>query len=203
MRCGPSPVTGSRQLGMPSQAKRSFDRNKADIDQLWTIHEDWSEVGTGAGRRPTEVEVLNRAAIVFVAACWEAFVEDLVLEALDHLIAVPPPAWAPPLKAIAQKKLETFHTPKSSQVADLFGSIIGLKGLTGRWKWHNMPKDRAATKLDDFITLRGSVAHRLKLARTVNKSESQAFLNHVDRLANKTDDAVRAHLRGVLGRQPW
>lgn len=137
------------------------------------------------------MEVLNRSAIVFIAACWEAYVEDLLLESLDILIATPPPAWAPALRAAAQKKLAPFHTPKSSQVSDLFRSVIGLSDLTQSWQWRNRSASTAMTKLDAFLTLRGSVAHRLKLTRSVYKHEAQAFLNHVERLAKKTDSRLQ------------
>jgi hypothetical protein len=41
--------------------------------------------GTGPGRR-RDVEVLNRAGIVLLVACWEAYIEDLAELAFDSLI---------------------------------------------------------------------------------------------------------------------
>src|ERR1051326_8527632 len=57
--------------GMASNSRQAFNARKADIDHLWRIHTEMA--GQGKGRK-YDVEVLNRAAIVFVADCWEAFV---------------------------------------------------------------------------------------------------------------------------------
>jgi hypothetical protein len=67
-----------------SAAKGRFDQQKGDIDQLWEIHQEVA--GQGAGRKHG-VEVINRAAIVFITACWESYVEDVCIEAFDFLLA--------------------------------------------------------------------------------------------------------------------
>ena len=41
---------------MSSNSKQAFSENKSDIDRLWKIHEEWSGVGSGVGRRPADVE---------------------------------------------------------------------------------------------------------------------------------------------------
>jgi hypothetical protein len=69
---------------MTSNAKSRFDLQKGDIDQLWDIHQQVA--GEGPGRKHG-VEVLNKAAIVFITACWESYVEDVCLEAFDFLLA--------------------------------------------------------------------------------------------------------------------
>jgi len=48
-------------------------RTRKTSISLWVIHEEVA--GQGAGRK-YGIDVLNRAAIVFVTACWESFVED-------------------------------------------------------------------------------------------------------------------------------
>ena len=64
---------------MASTAKTNFDQQKRDIDQLWLIHQEVA--GQGAGRKHG-VDVLNRAAMVFITACWESYVKTY---ALKHL----------------------------------------------------------------------------------------------------------------------
>jgi hypothetical protein len=80
---------------MPSRAADRFEENRKDIEQLWAIHEDVA--GEGPGRKHG-VDVLNRAAIIFITACWESFVEDLATEAFDFLLANVPNAQAVPTK---------------------------------------------------------------------------------------------------------
>jgi hypothetical protein len=60
-----------------------FAANRRDFDRLAEIHDDLA--GTGPGRKHG-VEVINKAGVVFVAACWESFIEDLAKEASDFLI---------------------------------------------------------------------------------------------------------------------
>lgn len=68
---------------MPSNAATTFKDRSADIARLQEIHRDL--VGATPGRK-YGVEVLNRSAIVFLAAMWEGYVEDLVAEAIEHLV---------------------------------------------------------------------------------------------------------------------
>ena len=68
---------------MPSGAKIKFIHNTFDIERLFAIHIDVS--GVAAGRRHG-VEVLNKSAIVLITACLEAYIEDVVKEALGFLI---------------------------------------------------------------------------------------------------------------------
>jgi RiboL-PSP-HEPN len=50
--------------------------------RLLTIHETLG--GGGPGRR-RDLEILNKSAIVMTCAFWEAFVEDLATDVLEHL----------------------------------------------------------------------------------------------------------------------
>ncbi len=69
---------------MSSIAKSTFNQNKTDIDTLWKIHS--SIAGAGSGRKTPEVEVLNKAAIIFITACWETYIEDVAKETFEYLI---------------------------------------------------------------------------------------------------------------------
>jgi len=69
---------------MGSAAEGAFTTNSGDVQRLWKIHE---EVAGGGPGRKHDVEILNRTAIVFITACWEAYVEDVASEAFGILIA--------------------------------------------------------------------------------------------------------------------
>lgn len=68
---------------MSSEAYEQFSENKADVDRLWEIHAEVA--GDGVGRKHG-VDVLNRAAVVLITSCWEAYVEDVALEGFDFLL---------------------------------------------------------------------------------------------------------------------
>lgn len=56
-----------------------------DVKRLTEIHSDVG--GTAQGRR-YGLDVLNKSGVVFLAAAWEAFVEDVALQAVDHILNV-------------------------------------------------------------------------------------------------------------------
>src|SRR5690349_6530036 len=66
-----------------SESKIIFDKLREDVIRLNEIHSDIS--GDQKGRK-WGVEVLNRASIVFICACWESYVENLVSELFALMI---------------------------------------------------------------------------------------------------------------------
>jgi RiboL-PSP-HEPN len=221
---------------MPSKSRTKFLKNEGDVGLLWKHHQQSS--GSGPGRRPAEVEVLNRAAIIFITACWEAYVEDVCLEAFELMIkkarsgkdipgkvqvlvakrlieskddrklwALADKGWQDVLRAhhtdVREKWISGWHTPKSKQVNDLFSDVLGMRDVVKAWRWKNMPVATAKKVLDEFVTLRGGIAHRVQVGKTVKKHEGSRYLNHVERLVEKTDAAIASHLQQLSGTSPW
>ena len=220
---------------MPSVAKTQFDENKKDIDQLWSIHQDVA--GAGPGRKHG-VDVLNRAAIVFVTACWESYVEDLATEAFDYVLANAPAATVIPMKvrtfatkdlfeqkdrrkiwdiadagwktllqahktATLNKTIGHFNTPKTAQVNSLYEELLGIPAVSSAWHWKSMTSAQAEAKLDEYITIRGNIAHRTEHDETVYKDWGTDYLAHVESLVQATDRAVAQHMKSVVGTTPW
>lgn len=220
---------------MPSKAKNTFDENKEDVDQLWVIHQEVA--GQGPGRKHG-VEVLNRAAIVFITACWESFVEDLAKEAFDFLMTNVPSALNVPSKvrdlatrqifeqkdsrkvwdladsgwrallaahkaATLDRWIGTLNTPKAAQVNSLFEELLGIPKLSAGWRWQNMTQAKAEHMLDNYISIRGDIAHRVAHNTTVYKNWGTQYLDHVTSLVAKSETIVAAHLVAVTGEQPW
>lgn len=55
-----------------------------DVERLLDIHGDIG--GNEVGRR-YGVEVLNKSAVLFACANWEAFVEDVATQSVDHIVS--------------------------------------------------------------------------------------------------------------------
>lgn len=89
---------------MYSEAKQRFEANKRDIDLLWLIYKDSATTGKTNERRRS---ILNSAAIVFISAFWESYVEDVAMEAFDFLLANASQADVIPAKirTLASRKL--------------------------------------------------------------------------------------------------
>ncbi len=105
--------------------------------------------------------------------------------------------------ALKAERNKTFATPKSFNVNELFESAVGLPNISSNWKWAKMTTTRAATKLNDFVSKRGDIAHRGTATTTVRKAEVVAYLNHVKKLAAKTGGSVNRHVKGITGQGLW
>jgi hypothetical protein len=149
---------------MPSRARASFDENKKDVTQLWEIHEEIS--GQGPGRK-YGVSVINRAAIVFITACWESFVEDVASEAFDLMFANVPNALALPSKVRDLATKAIFDQKDSRKVWDLADSgwrqIIAAHRAATLERWIgtlNTPKTSQVNRLfDELLGLPNISAH--------------------------------------------
>jgi hypothetical protein len=69
---------------MPSKSRARFDENCKDVERLLQIHLDLA--GNTPGRK-YGVAVLNKSAIVMICAYWEAYNEDVLHEAIEHVAA--------------------------------------------------------------------------------------------------------------------
>lgn len=72
---------------MPSNARKRFDESATDIDNLIDTYRAmvalWEEDKEPV---PEGFEVLFRSAVVLMVSHWEAYVEDICHEALEHLV---------------------------------------------------------------------------------------------------------------------
>jgi hypothetical protein len=188
-------------LVMPSKSSAAFADNKKDIERLWAIHEEVA--GSGRGRKHG-VEILNRATLVFIAACWEAYVEDLALEVYGMLhTAGVNPHGTPRNPGAAKNRADTLHTPFAAKVDALFRDILGLEDISLSWSWQNMSASQAVTKLDGFIADRCEVAHRVSGQLPTPKSSGSNFLDHVTSIVECTEEAVLRFAQGLLRKPPW
>lgn len=72
---------------MPSNARKRFDENVQDIDNLIDVYQGMVELYENDGDPvPDSYDVLFRSAVVLMVSHWEAYVEDIGSEALAHLI---------------------------------------------------------------------------------------------------------------------
>ncbi len=136
---------------MSSQARQKFDENSLDIRQLWEIHKNFA--GKGPGRK-VGVEVLNRAAIVFISACWESYVEDVAREAFGRLAssATTPDVISNSVKVLAAKQLrEDRDERRIWELADIgWRKVLNdySEEILGKWlHGFNTPKSKQVREL--------------------------------------------------------
>ena len=72
---------------MSSNAWKKFNENAEDVDHLIDIYKGlvtlYKETGGG---EPEGAEVLFKSAIVLMVSNWEAYIEDVTSEALEHIV---------------------------------------------------------------------------------------------------------------------
>jgi hypothetical protein len=108
------------------------------------------------------------------------------------------------LEKLQEARDRKLNTPKSDNIDQLFLSAVGINKVSSIWKWATkMTVARSRTKLDKFVTLRGSIAHRGKSSKSVKKSEVADYLNFIKQLAAKTGGSVNSHVKSVTGKPLW
>ncbi len=108
------------------------------------------------------------------------------------------------LTRLQEQRNRRLNTPKSAEIDDLFMSALGLANISDSWKWgRKMTPQHARTKLDKYVTLRGSIAHRGISLKSVTKAEVEDYYDFVRQLAAKTGREVNRHVKTVTGRSLW
>jgi len=210
---------------------RQFLDNVKEVLLLLDIHR--TIAGSSPGRK-TDVEILNKSAVVLIVACWEAFVEDLATAALDFMIneaathsifpklvlervgskysglnawSLANDGWRKALRdnlsEVLAKTTGALNTPRQAQVDELFNKTIGLASLSSNWSWPGRTQASAVKALDELITLRGAIAHRVQHSKSVRKSHVTAAVELVSRLSAKSTNQVRLHVHSATGKHPW
>jgi hypothetical protein len=218
---------------MSSKARKRFDENCKDVERLMKIHQDIA--GELPGRK-YGVEVLNKSAIVLICAFWEAFVEDLLEEALEFIVHHVTDPQKLPLdlrktiaRAVKQDKnelspwdladggwksilasnltgakgkyLTNWNTPKSANIRELYLQALGFPDLPAKWQRSWLSNQKAIKRLDDFVVLRGAIAHRGKAGQSVKKVVVKDSLAHIKELVQFTDVAVNGFVAGIVGQK--
>jgi polyribonucleotide nucleotidyltransferase len=108
------------------------------------------------------------------------------------------------LSEYQEKRNRKLNTPKTKNIDQLFFSSIGISKVSSSWNWSKkMTVARATEKLDKYVTLRGSIAHRGKHLQSVKKSEVMDYLEFIKKLSSKTGGAVNSHVKKVTGKSLW
>ena len=173
-----------------------------DARELVAAH---GKLRTGKKGRQWALGGLNRAVVVMCAAAWEAYVEEVVKEAVIALKPQTGPvgSWAA-LNASVMSQIGRFNTPNSQNTRQLFTSSLGLPDVTHAWYWKNCTRAQAAKHLDDLLLTRHHVAHGVMPRPTVNNTYATWAPTLIERIAQRTDDAVRSYLVNALGvTPPW
>lgn len=214
----------------PEHVQQFLD-NIAEVEQLLSIHTMLG--GPGPGRKRDVEVLNKSAIVlvvacweVFVEDLASLALDYMITNAKDYK-AFPKPvldrvgsknngpnAWAlagdgwrnalrDNYTEILAKTAGVLNTPRATQVDDLFSKSIGLSNVSACWYWKGRAKGKAIVSLDELVTLRGGIAHRVKHSKSVRKRTVVAATHLVSYLAAKTSNAVRVHVHKSVGKYPW
>lgn len=107
------------------------------------------------------------------------------------------------LTEVLAKTTGTLNTPRAAQVDELFSKTIGLNDMSKKWRWSGRTSIQAVEALDQLVTLRGSIAHRVKHSRSVRKQDVKNALDLIGRLAVRSNNETRTYVHGKVGKYPW
>lgn len=108
------------------------------------------------------------------------------------------------LEELQERRNRKLNTPKAENIDQLFATAIGIPKISNSWKLtQRMIPKLAIVKLDKYIALRGSIAHRGQHLKSVKKSEVEDFFSFIKQLAAKTGGEVNRHVKSVTGKPLW
>jgi hypothetical protein len=208
-----------------------LNENMGDVERLLEIHQD--QAGPKPGRKyeveplnKSGVVLVHACWEAFVEDCASAAFDGLMAtftlpaDAPEHLrrsIAerlkadknqlspwrLAGDGWRKELAALRDRRIRELNTPSAKNVDTLYKDLLGITSISSHWRWHRKSAPELSHQLDEFIRMRGGIAHRSAASRNVHKSDVLTFADMVRRIAGITSNRVRAHLHGVTGTYPW
>lgn len=149
----------------------------------------------GPGRR-TEVDALNRAAMVLLSAHLQGYIEDLFSEAarvmLDDAVS--------DVDVLIEQALSGFTNPHAFRIDRLFASL-GLPKITDGLSWQKASNQTVKRRLTDYIQIRNSIAHGGQEA--ITKPKVMGFKRFVEVFARNLDAKVGNEVKQTVGKMPW
>jgi RiboL-PSP-HEPN len=210
---------------MPSEAYLEFNQNLTDVHRLVLLHRQVS--GTGRGRRG--LGHLTRGGLLLLCAAWERYVETAIVEGaqivankLPGINALPPsvrqkvqnhannnstvwsaaqlgtPQWGQVYIDAITRRVDKLHTPKHHKLQPIFQDFLAVADIEAAWSEGKAP-------IDDFVALRGEVAHRGGQSRYIHFWQLENFESKVTQYVQETDNYLSDHLRTLVNprRRPW
>jgi len=96
-----------------------------------------------------------------------------------------------------------LSSPKSENIDKLVKNLLGIHKLSKCWGWSFMPSARSVIKLDELVTLRGDIAHRVQASQTVYKNDVRDHIHFIYRLSVSSHNYISKYLNQLLHKDVW
>jgi hypothetical protein len=212
---------------MPSTARGEFDQNLTDVKRIVRLHDALSRPAGARRRGKRALGHLTRGGLVLLCAAWERYAESVLEEAAAFVARRNTLAslHASPKKfvtdfvnggkstisyALLAANLETamteavraktaaLNTPKHKNLKPLFERVLHVADIAAAWS-------EPHTTIDNFVSLRGEVAHRGGQAGYVRISGLRVHVETIGQFVTETDNYLSDHVRTLVvpSRRPW
>lgn len=95
------------------------------------------------------------------------------------------------LRAV-KTRVATLNTPKTANVSGLFRDLLDVKDIENDWFWQKSKLEVAQTRLDEFVTLRGSIAHGEPRTANITKMRVTDAQDLITRLVDKIEARLKS-----------
>jgi hypothetical protein len=210
---------------MPSSSFGKFEYNLVDVDRLVDSHGKLHAGNPGK----KGLGHITRSAVVMLCASWELYMETLLCESgkflmeaitlADQLpvevqkqlsslvrndkhdlapLRLAGDGWKVVYSTLIETRTESLNTPKSGKLVPLFSQLLGVGDLATAWTL-------GIKSLDDFVGVRGDIAHRGRHAAYVPIWKVKSYRDEIRQYAVETDNFIAAHLKAITpaGHKPW
>lgn len=103
------------------------------------------------------------------------------------------------MQRLTEQRNRRLNTPKADQLDELFEIALGIAKISNCWSWQGASTTRSKKNLNDFVELRGSIAHRGKFSKSVTRKQVTDYIDLVKRLADRTDETVNQYVLQQTG----
>ncbi|WP_197714073.1 HEPN domain-containing protein [Ferriphaselus amnicola] len=195
-----------------------------DVDRIIESHNALNH--DGLGRRG--LGHITRSGVVMLCAAWELYVEELLVETARVLCTratspdqLPEHVQREISKVVRESKHElkplelagdgwkmvyenhciqttqSINTPKSTILVPLFKRLSGVEDISESWTL-------GATALNEFVTVRGDIAHRGRDAGYIQINTLTTYRDQILRFVIDTDNGMADFIQGnSTGNSPW
>lgn len=212
---------------MPTKAYGNFQKN---LDTVNRLQKTYDQVRIGRNSKgKAAFDHITRSAIIFLASAFEVYIEDVAQEGCTQHIALAgeakrlphdvkdtiskhvrnekngmPPielcdqGWKEVYKTLVRKEVERFNTPKKRQIIELFQSKIGIRE-------DDISSIPGIDKLDEVITFRGEIAHRVKASQYVTIDKVREDVEIIMSIVVELDKMILDYFKNCYpeARIPW
>ena len=212
---------------MPSVAYKTFQYNLVDVNRLIVAYNDLSP--TGPGRRGLG-HITRSIVVILCASweqyIEDMVIELVKINIKQHELPsqLPKPVQKTISKSVkeakhdlkplelagvgwrkiyldcAQEAVASFHSPKSTNVANLFQNYIGI--TTPVWEFWSLGEKH----LDDFVSVRNKIVHKGRRAGRYTKFKAvKRNKDNIQRMVMETDNFLYDQLSEIFpkGSKPW